>query len=261
MTPIKFVKVFLLWSAMLLLNGADASTVGELDDSMDNHEAIQPSSALRAGIQRASFWPQSPLQDNLRNLKKNKKVEKLFDPVEDAIKDLDKKEEKKLKKKLKKVIKELSKKNPKEDKVEKAIEKFLKELNKLQKKGKITGDEYDGILELFNVAIGDEGGSGGGGSTTATCPCASILEPLKTSTIDACCDDLIPGSQNERFLVFTSSGIYFLDKFISEGVAECGIFRGTDAEASSDAEIAACQDIVSSACSNAGVPADTECTR
>ena len=106
-------------------------------------------------------------KDNLRNLKKkNKEVEKRFDPVEDAIKDLDKKEEKKLKKKLKKVIKELSKKNPKEDKVEKAIEKFLKELNKLQKKGKITGDEYDSILELFNIAIG-----GGGGGGSSGCPC------------------------------------------------------------------------------------------
>ena len=104
-------------------------------------------------------------KDNLRNLKKNKEVEARFDPVEDAIKDLDKKEEKKLKKKLKKVIKELSKKKVKEDKVEKAIKKFLKELNKLQKKGKITGDEYDDILELFNIAIGEGGGS------TATCPC------------------------------------------------------------------------------------------
>ena len=163
-----FAKTIFVLTAFLLWNGAGASAVE--DDSSNNREAIQHSNALRAGIQRASFWPQSPLRDNLRNLKKNKKAEKLFDPVEDAIKDLDKKEEKKLKKKLKKVIKELSKKKVKEDKVEKAIEKFLKELDELLEEEDITQGEYDTILGLFNIAIGQETTTTTSTTTTTTTP-------------------------------------------------------------------------------------------
>ena len=136
------------------------------DDPSNNREAIQHPAALRtAGIQKASFVPQS-----LRALALTAVDEAAFDAVEAEIEDLDKKEEKKLKTALKNVIKELNKKNPKEENVDKAIEKFLKELDNLLEKKDITQGEYDTILGLFNISIGQETTTTTSTTTTTTTP-------------------------------------------------------------------------------------------